>query len=57
MPVVLRPETAPAWRRRTTQGEWLTWGGWLLGVALTLLCFQYISDRTIWAFVWDAPTQ
>ena len=26
-------------------------------MALTVLCFQFISDRTIWAFVWDAPTQ
>jgi phosphonate transport system permease protein len=47
----------PAWRHRTTRGELATWGGWLAAVAITLAGFQYISDRTIWAFVWDAPTQ
>ncbi|MCC7282002.1 MAG: phosphonate ABC transporter, permease protein PhnE [Acetobacteraceae bacterium] len=48
---------APAWRLRTTGGTLLAWGGWLLAVALTVGAFEYISERTIWAFVWDAPTQ
>jgi phosphonate transport system permease protein len=46
-----------AWRRRTPRGDLLAWAGWLAAVALTLACFQYISERTIWAFVWDAPAQ
>jgi len=47
----------PAWRHRTTRGEFAVWIGWLLAIAVTLAGFQYISERTIWAFVWDAPTQ
>lgn len=49
--------SAPAWRLRSTRGELLVWAGWLIGVALSLAAFDYISGRTIWAFVWDAPTQ
>ena len=35
----------------------LVWAGWLFAVALFVGCFQLISDKTIWAFVWDAPQQ
>ena len=35
----------------------IVWAGWLAALALTLACFEFISGRTIWAFVWDAPTQ
>jgi len=45
------------WRRRTTWAQLAIWGGWLLGVALFAYSFEFISDRTIWAFVWDAPEQ
>ena len=45
------------WRRRTTRAQLMTWAGWLAGVALCIYCFQLISDKTIWAFVTDAPTQ
>jgi phosphonate transport system permease protein len=45
------------WRRRTTRAQLLTWAGWLFATALFVYCFQLISERTIWAFVWDAPTQ
>lgn len=47
----------PEWRRRSTRGDLAVWAGWLAAVAVTLACFQYISDRTIWSFVLDAPTQ
>lgn len=57
MAVTTRADGLPEWRRRTPRGDLLVWGGWLAAVALTVACFQYISDRTIWAFVWDAPTQ
>ena len=33
------------------------WAAWLVAAALFVYCFQLISDKTIWAFVWDAPTQ
>lgn len=57
MAVIEREGALPLWRRRTTQGDLLVWFGWLLGVALLVACFQFISERTIWAFVWDAPQQ
>lgn len=49
--------STPAWRLRSTRGELLVWGSWLAAVALTAGAFEFISGRTIWAFVWDAPTQ
>ena len=45
------------WRRRTTRAEWGIWLGWLLGLSLFTLCWHLISERTIWMFVLDAPTQ
>lgn len=47
----------PEWRRRTRRQDLLVWAGWLAGLGVTLGCFHYISERTIWAFVWDAPQQ
>jgi phosphonate transport system permease protein len=55
MAVVLRAEKT--WRRRTTRAQLWTWAGWLAATALVVVCFQLISDKTIWAFVWDAPQQ
>src|SRR5690349_11085745 len=46
-----------AWQRRTTQAQLLTWLAWLCAIALCVYCFQLISEKTIWAFVTDAPTQ
>ncbi|MBU8542554.1 MULTISPECIES: phosphonate ABC transporter, permease protein PhnE [Roseomonadaceae] len=57
MAILTRADGVPEWRRRTPRADLLVWAGWFGAVALTLLCFQFISDRTIWAFVWDAPTQ
>ncbi len=57
MPVSLGADGVPEWRRRTPRGDLAVWAGWLAAVAVTLACFDYISNRTIWAFVWDAPTQ
>jgi phosphonate transport system permease protein len=57
MPVSRTSDDLPEWRRRSTAGEFAVWGAWLAGLALTIACFEFISGRTIWAFVWDAPTQ
>jgi phosphonate transport system permease protein len=57
MPVTATAQGLPAWRRRTPRGDLLVWSGWLAALALTIACFEFISERTIWAFVWDAPTQ
>jgi phosphonate transport system permease protein len=57
MPVTTTADGLPAWRRRTPRAELLVWAGWLAALALAIACFQFISGRTIWDFVWDAPTQ
>jgi phosphonate transport system permease protein len=49
-----RPRT---WQRRETRVQLLIWAAWLLAAAVVVGCFQLISDKTIWAFVWDAPQQ
>ena len=45
------------WQRRDTRTQLLIWMAWLAAVAIFVGCFQLISERTIWAFVWDAPQQ
>lgn len=57
MPVSTTAAGPPEWRRRTPRQALAVWAGWLAALALTLACFEFISERTIWAFVWDAPTQ
>ncbi|MCS6920544.1 MAG: phosphonate ABC transporter, permease protein PhnE [Elioraea sp.] len=57
MPVIAKEDGRRVWTRRTTAGEFATWFAWLCGVALTVFCFQFLSQHTIWAFVWDAPRQ
>jgi len=47
----------PEWRRRAPRADLLAWAGWLALVALAVACFGFISERTIWDFVWDAPKQ
>ena len=57
MAVTRMADGVPEWRRRTPRQDLLVWFGWFAGLGLALGCFHYISERTIWAFVWDAPTQ
>jgi phosphonate transport system permease protein len=45
------------WRRREPLMRFAVWAAWLLGAAIFVYCWGEISDRTIWAFVTDAPTQ
>jgi phosphonate transport system permease protein len=47
----------PVWRRRTPRAQLAIWAGWLALVALFVWCWQLMTERTIWAFVWDAPRQ
>ena len=47
----------PVWKRRTSAKNWTIWFGWLIGVAITVYCWNLISERTVWFFVEDAGTQ
>jgi len=55
MPTI--PAQARTWQRRPPRTQPIIWAGWLVAVALFVGCFQLISDKTIWAFVLDAPQQ
>jgi phosphonate transport system permease protein len=43
------------WRRRERGKQLAIWFAWLVGVALFMLCWQVISQQTMWLFVWDSP--
>jgi phosphonate transport system permease protein len=45
------------WRRREQAAQLAVWAAWLLAAVIFVYCWQLISDRTIWAFVTDAPEQ
>lgn len=45
------------WQRRDRNVQLAIWASWLLATAVFVFCFQLISEKTIWAFVWDAPVQ
>ena len=46
-----------SWRRRQTWQQLAVWLGWLVAVAIFVACWQLISEKTTWLFVWDAPAQ
>jgi phosphonate transport system permease protein len=56
MAVALRGETK-IWHRRERGAQFAVWASWLIGAAIFVYCWQLISDKTIWAFVIDAPEQ
>ncbi len=56
MAVALRNGTK-IWQRRERGAQLAVWAAWLAAAALFVACFQFISDKTIWAFVLDAPQQ
>jgi phosphonate transport system permease protein len=45
------------WRRRERGEQFAVWAAWLIGAAIFIYCWNLISDKTIWAFVTDAPAQ
>lgn len=53
----LETSAGPDWRRRTTRRELLNWFGWLIGVAIVVYAWHLISEKTVWFFVQDAPSQ
>jgi phosphonate transport system permease protein len=56
MAIALKGQTK-VWHRRERGAQFLVWLAWLAGAAIFVVCWQFISDRTIWAFVADAPAQ
>jgi phosphonate transport system permease protein len=48
---------AKVWRRRERAAQFAVWAAWLFAAAIFVACAQLISDKTIWAFVTDAPAQ
>lgn len=56
MAIALKGDTK-VWHRRERGAQFLVWLSWLIGAAIFVVCWQFISERTIWAFVADAPTQ
>ncbi|MBS0639134.1 MAG: phosphonate ABC transporter, permease protein PhnE [Acetobacteraceae bacterium] len=47
----------PVWQHRSTRARLAGWFGWLMFVALFVLCWQVMTKDTIWSFVLDAPQQ
>lgn len=56
MPVTTRGEQH-LWTRHSRRKQLAIWFGWLVGVAIFVFCFQLISEKTTWFFVYDAPNQ
>lgn len=46
-----------AWRHRPIKLQLVLWFCWLIGLALFVICWQLISEKTMWFFVADAPSQ
>jgi phosphonate transport system permease protein len=45
----------PVWRHRTPRSQLVLWGFWFGLVALFVWCWQMMTARTLWVFVYDAP--
>jgi len=56
MAIALKGQTR-VWHRRERGAQFAVWAAWLAAAAIFAFCWQEISDRTIWAFVGDAPAQ
>jgi phosphonate transport system permease protein len=56
MTVALRGQTK-IWHRRERGAQFGAWLAWLVGAAIFVYCWREVSDKTIWEFVTDAPTQ
>ena len=56
MPVI-HNEAGRGWRHLDRAAQLRNWLLWLVGTALFVVAWQFISEQTIWAFVEDAPQQ
>lgn len=50
-------EQEKLWHRRMHKKAWIIWGGWLVTVALSVFCWNIMTENTLWVFVYDAPEQ
>ncbi|MGE4064938.1 MAG: phosphonate ABC transporter, permease protein PhnE [Rhodospirillaceae bacterium] len=48
---------ARTWSLHTPAKRAAIWMGWLVGLAITVVCLQRIAAETMWEFVFDAPSQ
>jgi len=46
----------PVWHHRSFSGRLTLYAFWLITVALFVWCWEMMTRRTIWGFVYDAPT-
>ncbi|MGY6549083.1 MAG: phosphonate ABC transporter, permease protein PhnE [Roseinatronobacter sp.] len=46
---------APVWHHRTFAGRLVLYAFWIGLVALFVYCWNVMTARTMWVFVWDAP--
>lgn len=44
------------WAHRTPKTRLILWVFWILMLALFIYCWNLMTARTMWVFVWDAPT-
>ena len=56
MPVTLHGATK-VWQRHDRRTQFTIWGLWLLAAAGFAYCSAFVSEKTIWPFVLDAPAQ
>ena len=45
----------PVWQHRTPLGRLALYAGWLGLIALFVWCWNLMTERTMWVFVYDAP--
>jgi phosphonate transport system permease protein len=50
-------ESVPQWHYRSPRARLMLWVGWFALVALFVWCWELMTRRTIWSFVYDAPRQ
>ncbi len=56
MPVVQK-SGLKVWHRRERNKQFVIWAGYLIVTVIFVLCWQQISEKTVWFFVLDAPRQ
>ena len=57
MPIFDTPTGSRGWRQRDRRQSLVSFGGWLAGLVILVICVRFISGQTLWFFVWDAPRQ